>query len=69
MHHLTLTYNIEDSALILEVISGKDERDSTSSSKKVDVYSNFLKKEKKKIAVLKDCLDHDGIDIEVKQKV
>ena len=65
----TITNNIEDSALILEVISGKDERDSTSSSKNVDVYSNLLKKEKKKIAVLKDCLDRDGIDIEVKQKV
>ena len=65
----TITNNIEDSALILEVISGKDERDSTSSSKKVDEYSNFLKKETKKIAVLKDCLERDGIDIEVKQKV
>jgi len=65
----TITNNIEDASLILEVISGKDKNDSTSSSVKVEDYSNFSKKGKKKIAVISDCINHKGLDSEVKNKV
>jgi len=65
----TITNNIEDASLILEVISGKDKNDSTSSSVKVDDYSNFLKNGKNKIAVISDCINHKGLDFEVKNKV
>ena len=57
----TLTNTVEDSALILEVISGKDEKDSTSSSKFVENYSEKTTLEKKKIAVLKDCFEREGL--------
>jgi aspartyl-tRNA(Asn)/glutamyl-tRNA(Gln) amidotransferase subunit A len=65
----TITNNIEDASLILEVISGKDKNDSTSSSVKVEDYSNFSKNGKKKIAVISDCINHKGLDSEVKNKV
>jgi aspartyl-tRNA(Asn)/glutamyl-tRNA(Gln) amidotransferase subunit A len=65
----TLTNTVEDSALLLEVIAGKDKMDSTSSSMQVDDYSSFIKPVKRKIAVLKDCLEREGLDVEVKQKL
>ena len=64
------TKNIEDAALVLQVIAGKDEFDSTSSSKEVPEYNSKLKKQDKKysVAVLKDCLTHPGLDPEVKSQ-
>lgn len=65
-----ITKTVEDMALVLEVISGLDPHDSTSSSKKVDSYSKELAPEKKyKIAYLKECLESQGIDPEVKKSV
>ena len=64
-----LTNNVEDAALLLEVIAGKDKMDSTSSSNLVDDYSNFSKLDKRKIAVLKDCLEREGLDEQIKQKL
>ena len=66
-----LTNNVEDSALITEVISGKDEYDSTSSSEEVEKYSqvlNLTKGKKLKIAYLTDCLASSGLDPEIKGK-
>jgi len=64
-----ITNTIEDSALILEVISGKDEKDSTSSSKAVENYSKIETSQKRKIAVLKDCFEKEGLDIEIKDRI
>ena len=64
-----LANNIEDTALVLEVIAGKDKNDSTSSSRKVDNYTFFKTKEKRKIAVLSDCLERDGLDNEIKKSI
>ena len=64
-----LANNIEDTALVLEVIAGKDKNDSTSSSIKVDNYTCFKTKEKRKIAVLSDCLERDGLDNEIKKSI
>lgn len=64
-----LTHTVEDAALIAEVISGKDNYDSTSSSKEVEKYSGLLestKGKKLKIAYLKDCLQSKGLDSEIK---
>ncbi len=58
--------NVEDTALIMEVIAGQDEYDATLSSQKVDDYSNFNKPEKLKIAYIKDCFDSEGLDAEIK---
>jgi aspartyl-tRNA(Asn)/glutamyl-tRNA(Gln) amidotransferase subunit A len=65
-----ITKTVEDMALVLEVISGKDTQDNTSSSHPVENYSQALAPEKKyKIAYLKECLEADGLDPEVKQSV
>ena len=64
-----LANNVEDIALISEVISGKDAYDSTSSSRELESYTRALKEndnKKYKIAYLKDCLDSSGLDTEIK---
>lgn len=65
-----ITKTVADNALVLEVISGKDSRDNTSSSRPVESYSEELSQNKKyKIAYLKECIEADGIDPEVKKTV
>ena len=64
----TITKNVEDSALIMEVISGNDAYDSTCSLNKVGHYYNSISKppKKLKIAVPEDYLSSDGLDEEIK---
>ena len=65
-----LTNNVEDAALILEVIAGKDDFDSTVSTREIDQYSKIDFDEKpKKIAYIQDCLESDKLDPEVKNFV
>jgi aspartyl-tRNA(Asn)/glutamyl-tRNA(Gln) amidotransferase subunit A len=59
------TNSIEDSALLLEIMAGKDEFDSTASSKPVEKYTELSSVGKKKIAILKESLETDGMDQEV----
>ena len=62
-----LTNSVEDAALIMEVIAGHDEYDSTSSTKPVPMYSQELTFEgKKRIAYLPETLNSEGLDPEVK---
>jgi aspartyl-tRNA(Asn)/glutamyl-tRNA(Gln) amidotransferase subunit A len=61
-----LTNSVDDAALLLEIIAGADEYDSTASRKNVDAYSSQLNfSGKAKIAYIKDCIEHEGIDKEV----
>ena len=63
-----LTNNLSDAALILEVIAGKDDFDSTVSKKDVDNYSTAKFDNKpKKIAYISECLNRKGLDLEVKE--
>ena len=63
-----LTNNVSDAALILEVIAGKDDFDSTVSKKDVDTYSTAIFDNKpKKIAYISECLNRKGLDPEVKE--
>jgi len=63
-----LTNNVSDAALILEVIAGKDDFDSTVSKKDVDNYSTAKFDNKpKKIAYISECLNRKGLDSEVKE--
>lgn len=58
--------NVQDAALILEIISGKDEFDSTVSTKEVDDYSKKLQTNKKfKFAYFEEALNHKSIDSEI----
>ncbi|MBL7896427.1 MAG: Asp-tRNA(Asn)/Glu-tRNA(Gln) amidotransferase subunit GatA [Bacteroidia bacterium] len=66
-----ITKTVADAALVMEVIAGADEFDSTVSQKPVPSYSNEIKPsgKKYKIAYLKDCLEANGLDPEVKSAV
>ena len=62
---------IEDAALVLEVMAGADEFDSTVSSKTVPAYSKEIEKANspKKIAYFKETLFHPGLDAEIKIQI
>ena len=60
---------LEDSALITQIMSGKDENDSTSSSKEVLPMVVAPNKTKLKIAYLQETIDNEGIDQEVKDRM
>ena len=64
------TKSVEDAALLMEVVSGKDNYDATLSSQKVDSYTTKLAFEKKaKIAVFPDIMNSAGLNKEVKDAV
>lgn len=60
--------SLEDTALLLEIMAGKDAFDSTASSKEVSTYLDGQLPEKLKIAVLKESFETKGIDREVVEK-
>lgn len=72
---------IEDAALVLEVMAGEDEFDSTVSSKPVPAYSKLIERKEiesqeivkannpKRIAYFKETLFHPGLDAEIKTKI
>lgn len=66
-----ITHNIYDTALLLEVIAGADEYDSTLSSKPVENYTEKLGGDfsNLKIAYLKDCVEAKGLNEEVKESL
>lgn len=60
--------SVEDAALILQVIAGPDEFDSTVSQQAVPDYTSLLQQEstqKYKIAYFKEALEHPGLDVEI----
>ena len=63
-----ITKTVEDAAIVMEVIAGADEYDSTASQKPVPSYAKTSDR-KYKIAYLKDCVEANGLDSEVKQAV
>lgn len=65
-----LTNTVEDAALILEIIAGNDEYDSTLSTKTVPAFTKELAVNgKKRIAYLKDCLESPGLDPEIRERM
>jgi len=61
--------NVEDAALVMEVISGKDLNDSTSIEKEIPDFSTSLSKDKKlKIGIPKEYFA-DGLDEEIKTAI
>lgn len=63
------TNSLEDSALLLEIMAGEDEFDSTVSSRSVDAYASIEPIQTKKIAVIQESLHTEGIDPEVVAKM
>jgi len=63
-----ITRSVEDAALLLEIMAGADEYDSTLSKSAVPSYSRQLTatSSKKKIAYIQEALSSPGVDDEVK---
>lgn len=66
----TITSSVSDAALLLEVLAGADEHDSTVSKSAVPVYSDLAVTDKKyKIAVLKETLESEALDEGIKTAI
>lgn len=61
--------SVEDAALVTEIMAGKDEFDSTLSSKEVGSLKPTPLVGKLKIAYIRETLDSEGIDPEIKQRI
>ncbi len=66
-----ITKTVDDTAIILEVIAGKDDYDSTASSSVVPAFSKEINKKQTplRIAYLKDCLESNGLNPEIKARL
>jgi len=64
------TTTIEDAALLTEIMAGADDFDSTVAQNKVDSYSKELQFDgKAKIGYIAECLDNEGVDPEVRERL
>lgn len=63
------TNSLEDNALLYSIMAGKDDMDSTSTSRPVDFTSSFNTDKKYRVGVLQECLDHPGVNPEVRTKM
>lgn len=62
-----ITKNVDDAALMMQIMAGADEYDTTASQKPVDNYLDIAKNKKPyKIAYLKECMESSGLDAEVR---
>ncbi|HRI29175.1 MAG TPA: Asp-tRNA(Asn)/Glu-tRNA(Gln) amidotransferase subunit GatA [Chitinophagales bacterium] len=66
----TLTTNIPDAALLLEVMAGHDDFDATASAMPVQPYSQLLQlpDEPLQLAYFEETIAHPGLDPEIKQQ-
>jgi len=63
----TITHNVADAAILLEIMAGSDDYDSTASPQPVEKYSSLdAENSPKKIAYFKSALDHPSIDPEIR---
>ncbi|MGB6035785.1 MAG: Asp-tRNA(Asn)/Glu-tRNA(Gln) amidotransferase subunit GatA [Cryomorphaceae bacterium] len=60
-----LSHSVDDTALVLEVIAGKDDFDTTSATKEVDKYSDFSEGKPLKIGYIEECFTNEALDPEV----
>lgn len=60
------TSSVSDMALILNIIAGKDERDASMYQREANLIQLNQENKKLKIAYIKDCLEHPGLDPHIK---
>jgi len=60
------TNSVEDAALLTTIMAGGDEFDATASTEKVEDFTAIEKQDTKKIAIIRECLESEGIDPEIK---
>jgi aspartyl-tRNA(Asn)/glutamyl-tRNA(Gln) amidotransferase subunit A len=66
----TITSSVTDAAILLEVLAGADEHDSTVSKKSVPDYLSQLNDvAPKKIAILKETLESEALDADIKKAI
>ncbi|TKC60991.1 Asp-tRNA(Asn)/Glu-tRNA(Gln) amidotransferase subunit GatA [Pedobacter hiemivivus] len=66
----TITSSVSDAAILLEVLAGADDHDSTVSKHVVPAYLDGLKNTApKRIAVLKETLESDALDTDIKETI
>ncbi len=64
-----ITKNVDDAALLLEIIAGSDEHDSTVSFLPVPEYSkNLTPKKQYRLAYMREALESEGLDEDVRKK-
>lgn len=64
------TRSAQDAALLLDVMAGKDDHDSTASSHPKDDYTSLMAEDRKyKIAYISDYLEREGLTKEIKDKI
>lgn len=62
-----ITSSVYDSALLTEIMSGKDEKDATCSDKEVPAYSSSNSQHGvRRIGIIRDSIESDGLDPEIK---
>lgn len=64
--------NIQDAAIVLETMAGRDEYDSTVSTQPVPSYSNELKassNKKYRVAYMRDTLESEALQPEIKESI
>ena len=64
----TFTTSAEDTALLLQAMAGKDEKDSTTSLHPPTDYGDFDDTRKFRIAYYKEALEHPKLDPEIREK-
>ncbi len=65
-----LTHTVEDAELLLDIISGSDEYDSTCvAPQKKNEQAKNASSSPKKIAYLKDCIENNSLNPEVKKRI
>ncbi len=65
-----IAQNIADTALLLETMAGKDEFDSTASTREVPAYSHFAFDSKpKKIAVFNEVIEHPALHTDIRRNI
>ena len=65
-----LASTVYDTALLLEVIAGKDQNDSTSSSRPVDDYTRYIGETEKNLKIgIPDEYFGDGLDPEIRARI
>jgi aspartyl-tRNA(Asn)/glutamyl-tRNA(Gln) amidotransferase subunit A len=67
----TLTHTVEDAALLLEVMAGADNFDSTASTQPVTPYSKQVEEQPKrgKVAYIRETVESEGVSSEVKEHI
>lgn len=64
------TRNVEDAALLLEVMAGTDEYDGSMLQEPTASFSApFPSGKKVKIAYIQDCIESEGLDLEIKNRI